>query len=262
MIQTVPEQKTGKSLSPERRFKKITTLTALTDYIRRQLGEPVIQVEVTDEQIEDLVYQTIEQYGEYAYQGREDIILLLKIDTDQKSFILDDRVKAVTNLRQTNNLSSFLAVIAGYTIAQSNLTLSLLSVLDYSDVTNMTTALSRLSNLESIFDLAVNYTWNENTKELRILEALHKSNYMLLELSLQYEPKEIDNIYNHPWIKKMATAKVKRLWGNITSKYDGTLINGTRINGDQIRDIAQQEIDTLTEELMNTYEEPLGIYVR
>lgn len=257
----VPSEKKDKQLNRESRVKKINTLDKLTDYIRRQLGEPIIQVEVTDEHVQDCIYNTIEMFGEYAYQGREDIVLLLDIDTDQKVFILDDRVKAIRNIRQTNNISSFLAVIPGYTISQSNLTLSILSSIDYTDVENMASALSRLSNLESIFDLSVNYTWNENTKELRILEAINKSNTMMIEMSLQYEPKEIDNIYNHPWIKKMAVAKTKLLWGEILGKYQGTLVNGMSINYDRIISEAQQDIEKYTEELLETYQEPLGIWV-
>ena len=113
----------------------------------------------------------------------------------------------------------------------------------------------------SICVLSVNYTWNENTKELRILEAINKSNTMMIEMSLQYEPKEIDNIYNHPWIKKMAVAKTKLLWGEILGKYQGTLVNGMSINYDRIISEAQQDIEKYTEELLETYQEPLGIWV-
>ena len=251
--------------SPKNNRLKITdTLPKLTDYIRRQLGEPVIQVEVTDEQIEDIVYATIEMFSEYAYQGREDVVFTLEIDDpSQMTFFLNQRVKAITNIRETSNLSSFLAVIPSYCISQSNsLTLTMLNTLDFADITNMTTALSRLSNLENIFDVSINYNWNANTKRLDILEPIHKSSYMLIEASLQYEPKEVDNIYNHPWIKKMSKARTKLLWCEVTGKYQGSLINGMTLNYDRIISEAQQEIESLTEELMNTYEEPLGIYVK
>ena len=88
----------------------VNTVPKLIDYIRRQLGEPIIQVEVTDEQIENCIYDTIQLFGEYAYQGREEVVLVVDIDNpNKKEFMLDPRVRFITNLRQTSSISSYLA---------------------------------------------------------------------------------------------------------------------------------------------------------
>lgn len=241
----------------------VNTVPKLIDYIRRQLGEPVIQVEVTDEQIENCIYDTIQLFGEYAYQGREEVVLVVDIDNpNKKEFMLDPRVRFITNLRQTSNISSYLAVLPGYSISQSNtLTLTMLNTLNFADITGMCSSLARISNLESLFDIPINFTWNEHTKILKILEPIHKSQYMLIEAVLDYEPQEEDFIFNHPWIKRMSTAKTKYLWGSNVGKYSGSIINGATINYDRIISEAQAEIEALTTELKDNYMEPLGIYV-
>ena len=73
--------------------------------------------------------------------------------------------------------------------------------------------------------------------------------------------EEEDFIFNHPWIKRMSTAKTKYIWGSNVGKYSGSIINGATINYDRIISEAQAEIEALTTELKDNYMEPLGIYV-
>lgn len=246
--------------TPSRKRKVINSVETLTDYIRRQLGEPLIKVEVTDEQIEDCIFTAIDEFAEYGFQGLEDTAVLVNIIDDQQTFILDDRVRAITNIRALSNISNLLQLPGGLTLANSNFALSFLTNLSDVDITGVSVQLSRLSMIQSIFDVPVNFRWNEHTKELTILEN-HKGKQLLLEMSLQYEPKEEDAIYNQTWVKKNAVSRVKQLWGNNTGKYSAQLVNGATINYDRILSEAIQELQEQKEELLETYREPLGIYV-
>lgn len=258
--QSFPEKRLGKRNTPSRKKKKINTVEALSDYIRRQLGEPIIRVEVTDEQIEDCIFASIDEFAEYGFQGLEDTAVLVDIVDDQRTFILDDRVRAITNIRARSNISNMLQLPGGLTLANSNFALSFLTNLSDVDITGVSVQLSRLSMIQSIFDIPINYQWNEHTKELRILEA-HKGDQLLLEMSLQYEPKEEDAIYNNEWIKKNSVSRVKFLWGGNIGKHSATLVNGATLNYDRIISEAQQELQEQKEELLENFREPLGIYV-
>lgn len=246
--------------TPSKRKKVINSVESLTDYIRRQLGEPTIRVEVTDEQIEDCIFTAIDEFCEYGFQGLEDVKVLVDIIDNQQTFILDDRIKAITNIRALSNISNLLQLPGGLTLANSNFALSFLTNLNDVDITGVSVQLSRLSMIQSIFDVPVNFTFNEYTKELTILEA-HKGKQLLLEMSLQYQPKEEDLIYNQTWIKKNSVSRVKLLWGSVTGKYSQNLVSGAQINYDRIISEAQQELQEQKEELLETYREPLGIYV-
>ena len=249
-----------KRTTASRKKKTINSVETLTDYIRRQLGEPLIKVEVTDEQIEDCIFTAIDEFCEYGFQGLEDTAVLVTITDDQSTFILDDRVRAITNIRALSNISNLLQLPGGLTLANSNFALSFLTNLSDVDITGVSVQLSRLSMIQSIFDVPVNYRWNEHTKELTILEN-HKGKKILLEMSLQYEPKEEDPIYNQTWVKKNSVSRVKYLWGNNTGKYSTQLVNGATINYDRLLSEATQELQDQKEELLETYREPLGIYV-
>ena len=45
------------------RMRIVNTVPKLIDYIRRQLGEPIIKIEVKEKQIENCMYDTIQLSG-------------------------------------------------------------------------------------------------------------------------------------------------------------------------------------------------------
>ena len=254
-------QKTLKQRTPSAKRNKINTIEKLTDYIRRQLGEPLIKVEVTNEQIEDCIFNSIDEFCEYGVQGLEEVAVFVKVDINDSMIVLDERVRAITNLRSRSNLSSLYQLPYNEVLSDSYLAMSFLTDFNNIDLTSVCVQLARMSNIQSMFDKTINYTFNENTKELRFLENL-KGNIILLEMALQYEPKEEDMIYNNTWIKKNSTSRVKLLWGNNIGKYSSPIVNGATLNYDRIISEAQQELQEQHEELLETYREPLGIYVR
>lgn len=68
-------------------------------------------------------------------------------------------------------------------------------------------------------------------------------------------------IYNNRWLKEMATAYTKLQWGQNLKKFQGQpLPGGITVNGQQIYDEANAEIETLRKELL-LLQEPLPFYL-
>jgi len=64
-------------------------------------------------------------------------------------------------------------------------------------------------------------------------------------------------IYNDFWLKKYATAIIKKQWGINLIKFQGVkLPGGTELNGRQIYDDGQREIDEIRGQMLSTYEMP------
>lgn len=69
------------------------------------------------------------------------------------------------------------------------------------------------------------------------------------------------SIYNNRWLKEMATAYTKLQWGQNLKKFQGMpLPGGITVNGQQIYDEANAEIETLRKELL-LIQEPLPFYM-
>ena len=66
------------------------------------------------------------------------------------------------------------------------------------------------------------------------------------------------DVYNDIYLKRYVTALFKRQWGANLSKFNGvTMIGGVTLNGQQIFQEAQQDIQKLEEEIRGTYETPV-----
>ena len=65
-------------------------------------------------------------------------------------------------------------------------------------------------------------------------------------------------MWNDPFLKRYATALIKRQWGNNLRKLQNVqLIGGVTIDAQQILTEAQEEIDKMHEEMLLEHQEPI-----
>jgi hypothetical protein len=82
-------------------------------------------------------------------------------------------------------------------------------------------------------------------------------NYIVLDCYRAMDPTESSKVWNDSFIKRYATAIIKRQWGQNLIKYQGMkLPGGVEFNGRQIYDDAQKEIDIIMERMTYDYEMP------
>ena len=75
--------------------------------------------------------------------------------------------------------------------------------------------------------------------------------YMIIDCYRALDPRKAPLLWNDIWLKKYATALVKRQWGLNLSKFQNIqLAGGVSLNGDAIYQEAKQDIQTLEEQLM------------
>ena len=82
--------------------------------------------------------------------------------------------------------------------------------------------------------------------------------YIIIECYRKLDPTSFTDIYNDIWLKKYATALIKRQWGQNLSKFSGvTMLGGVTMNGDTLYSQAQEEIVNFEADSKTTWEEPL-----
>ena len=70
-------------------------------------------------------------------------------------------------------------------------------------------------------------------------------------------PNDFPRVYNDSFLKRYLTALIKRQWGQNLIKFQGVkLPGGIELNGRQIYDDAEKELDKIREVMSNTYELP------
>ena len=80
-------------------------------------------------------------------------------------------------------------------------------------------------------------------------DSINANEFLIIECYRKLDPNDFTDIYNDMWLKKYATAKVKYQWGENLSKFQGiALPGGVTLDGQQIKQEAQEEIQRLEEE--------------
>ena len=85
--------------------------------------------------------------------------------------------------------------------------------------------------------------------------------YIIIEAYRSLDPDTYTDVYNDGFLKRYATALIKRQWGVNLKKFEGVqLPGGVTLNGQKIFDEAVEEIKELREEVKSTYELPVDFF--
>jgi hypothetical protein len=84
-----------------------------------------------------------------------------------------------------------------------------------------------------------------------------KDQYFVIDCYSTLDPNDYSRVWNDSFLKPYLTSLIKRQWGQNMMKFTGVkLPGGVELNGRQMFDDAQREIDILMEKMSSTYELP------
>ena len=97
--------------------------------------------------------------------------------------------------------------------------------------------------------LRVDMDWNEEVDE---------DAFLVVECYRIIDPDTFTDVYNDYFLKRYATALIKRQWGTNLLKFEGMVMpGGVTFNGRQLFDDANEEITRLEEEARLNWEQPI-----
>jgi len=266
----------------------------LIDYVKRKLGAPVLEINVSDEQIEDLVDDAVQYFQERHFDGVYQTFLKYKItqnDIDKGRAPLNNSVVGLTTDTVTttivgaattftyNENSNYIEVppsIIGVTKifkfdGSNSLTNNMFSIkyqlflndIYYFGSTELLTYSMTRSYLETIdFLLTTHKAIRFNKRQDRLyldidFESLNVGDYIILDCHRLLDPNTYSQVWNDSFLKQYLTALVKRQWGMNLIKFQGVrLPGGVELNGRQIYDDGQRELDYLLDRSSSYYELP------
>lgn len=232
----------------------ITTRQGLIDYCLRELGEPVVEINVDEQQIEDRVDDAIEYWRQHHYDGVEKVYLkhlVTQDDVTQKSIPINDLIYGVTRV---------FPIAAGTSTSKSIFDLQYqLRLNDLYDLTSTSIIYySMVMSHLALLDLTLNghplYRFNRLTNRLYIEEDwtqnIAPGTYILVECYRVLDPTTAPRMYNESWLKHYTTALIKKQWATNLKKFSGMqLPGGVTIDGDKLYQEAKDEIEKLETDL-------------
>ena len=266
-------------------------------YCLRQLGAPVLEINLAEEQCEDLIDDALQLFQERHFDGVAQTYLKYKVTQADI-----DRGNA-TNQSGSSNTLGITTTTAESTIVGAAVTFSYYETSNYIQMDPAVIGVNKIfrydgsqtttSNMFNVkYQLFLNdiYYWGAmelltyamtktylsdldfllNTeKQIRFNQRMDRlyldidwneistDDYLIIDCSSAINPDDFTNVYNDPFLKRYLSALVKRQWGSNLIKFQGVkLPGGTELNGRQIYDDGQREIDEIRGQMLSTYEMP------
>lgn len=237
----------------------------LKDFCLRQLGYPVIQINVDDEQVNDAVELAFEFWNEFHFNGTERTYVkhqLSQQDLDNEYVTVSDALIGAIRVFPVggNNLAM------GMFDLRYQLRLNDLWDLSSTSYTNYELTMQHLATLDLIFTGQQPIRFNRLTNKLYIdwdwKNDINAGEFIVVEGIIITDPTVYSRVWNDRMLKKLATAYVKKQWGQNMSKFDKMLLpGGVTMRGQEIKEEAMNEIAGIEQEIRNTYEAPPGFLV-
>ena len=88
-------------------------------------------------------------------------------------------------------------------------------------------------------------------------DSVSEGDWLIMDCYRLLDPSDYNRVWNDQFLKQYAVALMKRQWGQNLLKFGGVkLPGGIELNGRQIYDDGQRDIDYLMEQMSSTYELP------
>ena len=234
----------------------VTSRNALKQYCLRDLGAPVVEINVDDDQLEDRIDEAVEFFRLYHYDGIERVYLKHQVtpqDKINKYIPLSPLVYGVVRVLPiaTGTGSSKNIFDLQYQLRLNDLyDLSSTSIIYY------TMVMSHLSLLDMTLNGKIIFRHNRLQEKLYLDidwdMDVQVGEHLMVECYRALDPAEYTKMWNEPWLKHYTTALFKRSWATNLKKFSGMqLPGGVTIDGDKLYDEARSEMKELEEELMN-----------
>jgi hypothetical protein len=243
-----------------------TSRATLVDYCLRNLGEPVLEVNVSEEQIDDRVDEALQFFQQYHSDAVYPVFHKHQVtqeDMDRQYIDVPDSITAVLRMFSIAEHG----VSSGMFSAKYQLFLNDIFDLRFAgSISNYVQTMTYLNTLDMIFNGEPQIRYNHHMNRLYVDTdwgtSILVGDWIIVEAYRIVDPNQFSKIYNDLFLKRYVTALIKRNWGQNLSKFSGMqLPGGVTINAREIIDEANAEIIKVEEEMQLKYEDPPLFYV-
>lgn len=237
----------------------------LKDFCLRQLGFPVIQINVDDEQVNDAIELAFEYWNEFHFDGTERTYVKHQItqqDKDNKYIQLSDQIIGAVRIFPIGGTNASMNMFD----LRYQLRLNDLWDLSSTSYVNYSLTMQHLATLNLIFTGQTPIRFNKINNRLYIdhdwANDVEVGEWVIVEAMVITDPNAFTAVWNNRMLKKLATAYVKKQWGANMSKFDKmALPGGVTMRGVDIYNEAVSDIASAEQEIRNTYEQPPAFLV-
>ena len=268
-----------------------TTKATFKSYCLRALGYGVIDINVSDDQVDDRLDEALQYFAQYHFDGIEKMYLKHLITSDEVTRARSDASTTATDtadssitatLKEGKNFipipSAVVSVVqvfpftdtgAGSNMFDIRYQLRLNDLFDFSS-TSVIQYQMTMDNIDLLQHILVGETpirFNQHQNRLYIdmdweNDVTGDVDYLIIECYRKLDPTTYTDIYDDIYLKRYATALIKKQWGANLSKFNGvTMLGGVTMNGETLYTQAIEEQNKLEEEIQLAFELPVNYMI-
>jgi len=264
------------------------------NYCLRQLGAPVLEINVADEQIDDIIDDSLQYFHERHFDGVMRTYLKYQVTQDDIDRGKGPGQSGVTGITTTTATSTIDGATMQFDWEENSNYLQVPpSVIGIEKVFHFDGSQSMSSGMFSIkYQLFLNdiYFWGAmemltynmtrtyladlefaltTQKQFRFNQRMDRlyldiswgeltaGDYLVIDCFRTLDPNDYTRVWNDSFLKKYTTALLKKQWGQNLIKFQGVkLPGGVELNGREIYEDGVKELETIREMMSNTYELP------
>ena len=271
---------------------KPSTRQGLIDYCFRRLGAPVLEINVDDDQVDDLVDDAIQFYNERHFDGVERMYLKYQLTQDDidrgraggAGGVGIATTSATSTIVGTATTFSFYensnylqvpdsvigiekifkfdtsSISGGMFSIKYQLFLNDLYYFNSVELLQYSMVKTYLEDIDFLLTTDKQIRFNKRQDRLYLdldWSAQEKDTYLVIDCYRALDPADFNQVYNHTFVKQNLTALIKRQSGQNIIKYRGVkLPGGIELNGREIYEDGEREIESLRTRMMQDYELP------
>ena len=264
----------------------------LINYCKRQLGAPVLEINIADEQVDDLVDDALQYFHERHFDGVVQTYLKYKITQDDidrgkgrggnnpigivtttgtstvgiaSTFSYEENsnfIQVPPSVIGINKIFRFdnSTISGGMFSLKYQLFLNDLYFFNSMEMLSYAMTKTYLSDIDFLLNTEKQIRFNQRQDRLYLdvdWGNVELGEYIVLDCWRLLDPNDFTRVYNDSFLKKYLTALMKRQWGQNLIKFQGVkLPGGIELNGRQIYDDAEKDLEIIREQMSNTYELP------
>jgi hypothetical protein len=232
----------------------------LKDWCLRQLGFPVIEINVDDDQVDDRIDEALQYWHDFHFDGIERWYTKHQVTATDKSneyITITEENIGVTRIFPLGSTN------ASVNMFDLRYQMRLHELYDFTSTSYVNYALTmqHIRTLDLLFSGETPIRFNRHTDKLYIdwdwTNDVNTGEYIIIDGYTIINPETYTDAFNDRMLKKLATAYIKKQWGANMKKFGGMqLPGGVVLNGKDTFDEAAIEIAELELLIRQTYEEP------
>lgn len=241
-----------------------TTREEFKRRILQNLGEPVVEVNVADDQVENKIDEALYFWQEYHYSATERAYLPVIITDGDKENGYITMPDTVIGVNRVIHIGTSTGVTQNLLSLNYQVRVALIDLFRHYDrsLVPYYMAMQHIRFLDLILAPQPTINFNRHTDRLYIFtnwSRLNTGEYLLIDTRTILNVAEM---WSDLFLQRYATALLKYQWSENMTKWNGVQMpGGVSIDFNDKKAEARDEIERLELMMKQTLQEPLGIYV-